>query len=318
MTETASSPGRRDVFREITDDIIASIEAGADGIEMPWHREVGATLPTNVFTGKPYKGVNVVALWVAAERKGYGSGLWATYKQWSLLGAQVRRHERGSTIVFYKETHREVTEEETGEKQTQTFLFARSSTVFNAEQVDGWQPPKPPVREPAEVLGEVEAFVAATEADIRHGGDRAYYSRSSDHIQMPERERFTGTKTSSPTEEYYATLLHELTHWTGHKSRLNRDLGRRFGKEAYAMEELVAELGAAFLCSELAITNSPRPDHAAYLAHWLQVFKNDKRAIFTAASRASEAKECLTALQHRESRNSRDSHGLSNAGEAGL
>lgn len=297
MTETAPSPERRDVYREITDQIIAAIEAGAGGAELPWHRGVGTTLPTNVFTSNPYKGINVVALWVAAEAKGYGSGLWATYKQWSLLGAQVRRHERGSTIVFYKETHREIVEEETGETQAQTFLFARSSSVFNAEQVEGWQPPTPPVRDAAGVLGDVEAFVAATKADIRHGGDRAYYRRSSDHIQMPERERFTGTKTSSPTEGYYATLLHELTHWTGHKSRLDRDLGRRFGKEAYAVEELVAELGAAFLCSDLAITNRPRPDHAAYIGNWLEVLKNDKKAIFTAASKASQAKTYLSDLQ---------------------
>ena len=297
MTETVPSPERRDVYREITDHIIAAIEKGAGDCEMPWHREIGTTLPTNVFTGNAYKGVNVVALWVAAEAKGYAAGLWATYKQWSLLGAQVRRGEKGSTIVFYKETHREVMEEKTGEAQTQTFLFTRSSSVFNAEHVVGWQPPKRLAPNTAEVLDNVETFVAATKADIRHGGDRAFYKRSTDHIVMPERDRFTGTKTSSPTDGYYSTLLHELTHWTGHRSRLDRDLRGRFGKEAYAMEELVAELGAAFLCGDLGITNRPRPDHAAYIGNWLEVLKNDKKAIFTAASQASKAANFILAFR---------------------
>lgn len=297
MTEIVPFPERRDVYREITDHIIAAIEKGAGDCEMPWHREIGHTAPTNVFTGNPYKGVNVIALWAAAEINGYGSGLWATYKQWNLLGAQVRRGEKGSTVVFYKETKREHIKEETGERQMQTFLVARSSSSFNAEQVDGWQPPKPPVLNPARVLDQAEAFVAGTAADIRHGGDRAYYKRSADHIVMPDRDRFTGTKTSTATEGYYATLLHELTHWTAHESRLDRQLARRFGKEAYAMEELVAELGAAFLCSDLAITNTPRSDHAAYIGNWLGVLKNDKKAIFTAASKANQAKTYLSDLQ---------------------
>ena len=298
MGETVPFPKPRDVYREITDHIIAAIEKGAGDCEMPWHREIGHAAPTNVFTGKSYNGINVVALWVAAEMRKFGSGLWATYKQWNLIGAQVRRGEKGSIVVFYKETKREQIDEETGERQMHPFFVARASSVFNAEQVDGWQPlPKPLVRDPAEVLDQAEAFVAGTAADIRHGGDRAYYTRSTDHIVMPDRDRFTGTKTISATEGYYATLFHELTHWTGHESRLHRQLSGRFGKEAYAMEELVAELGAAFLCSDLAITNSPRSDHAAYIGNWLQVLKNDKKAIFTAASKASQAKTYLSGLQ---------------------
>jgi antirestriction protein ArdC len=169
--------------------------------------------------------------------------------------------------------------------------------VFNLEQVDGWQPPRPATPDPKRVLVEVERFVMATFADIRIGGDRAYYRPGTDHIQMPDRDRFTGTETIDATESYYATLLHELTHWTGHAARLDRDLSGRFGREGYAMEELVAELGAAFLCSDLGITNRPRPDHAAYIAHWLAVLKKDTRAIFTAASKANEARRFLTGLQ---------------------
>jgi antirestriction protein ArdC len=135
----------------------------------------------------------------------------------------------------------------------------------------------------------VDAFIAATGAVIRHGGGRACYIPATDEIRMPERAAFTGSATSSAEESYYATLLHELTHWTGPVHRCGRDLSGRFGSDAYAMEELIAELGSAFLCGELGIAAVPRSDHAQYLAHWLAVLKADKRAIFTAASKASEA-----------------------------
>ena len=301
MAQTASSPQRRDVHREITDHIIAAIEGSPGNCEMPWHREVGSSFPKNARTGNAYNGVNVLALWVAAEVRGYSSGIWATYRQWRELGAQVRKDEKGSVIVFCKEMPREVVDETTGEAETATVLFARASFVFNVDQVDGdvngWQPSKPPVANPALILEYAEAFVRATKADIRHGGDRACYRPAADQIQMPDRDRFTGTKSSTATEGYYSTLFHELTHWSGHKKRLARDLSSRFEKEAYAMEELVAELGAAFLCSELAVTNSPRLDHAAYINNWLTVLKNDKRAIFTAASKANEAKNFLLGLR---------------------
>lgn len=300
MTQTVSCAGRRDVYREITGRIIAAIEAGVEDFEMPWHREVSQTMPTNALTGKPYNGVNVIALWAAAEVNGFGSGLWATYKQWKMLDAQVRGGEKGNVVVFYKETEQEVVDEQNGEAEMKTLLLARASFVFNAEQVDDWQAPEPVVRNPADALEHVEAFVTATAAYIRNGGDRAYYEPRTDYIRMPDRGRFTGTKTSSATECYYATLLHELTHWTGHESRLDRDFSGRFGKHAYAMEELVAELGAAFLCSELSVSNAPRPDHAAYLKSWLKVLKNDTRAIFTAASKANGAKQFLAGLQPAE------------------
>lgn len=297
MTEIAPSLERRDVYQEITDHIIAAIEKGAGDFEMPWHREVSRTLPTNALTDKQYNGVNIVALWAVAELRDYSSGLWATYKQWRLLNAQVRKGEHGSAVVFYKQTEREVFDGESGESETKTFLFARASIVFHADQVDGWHSPIPTVPDPAETLEHAEAFVDATDADIRHGGNRAYYKGSTDHIQMPERNRFSGTDTISATESYYATLFHELTHWTSHKKRLDRHIPGGFTKEGYAMEELVAELGAAFLCSELAITNAPRPDHAAYIEHWLSILKKDKRAIFTAASQASKARAYLAGLQ---------------------
>jgi antirestriction protein ArdC len=141
-----------------------------------------------------------------------------------------------------------------------------------------------------------DAFVAATGATIAHGGSRAYYRPSTDSIQLPPRDAFIGTRTSNPAESYYSTVLHELTHWTSHAQRCDRQLGKRFGDDAYAMEELVAELGAAFLCARIGITAEPRIDHAQYLASWLSVLKADKRAIFTAASKASESTDWLHRL----------------------
>jgi antirestriction protein ArdC len=146
-------------------------------------------------------------------------------------------------------------------------------------------------------LEQAEAFVAATGASISHGGGRAFYRPATDSIQLPPREAFVGSPTSTPAEAYYSTLLHELTHWTSAPSRCNRELGKRFGDDAYAIEELVAELGTAFLCADLGITDEPRADHAQYLAAWLSILKADKKAIFTAASKASEAAAFLAALQ---------------------
>ena len=296
-TRPGARPSTRDVYQTITDQIITAIEAGAGKFTMPWHRDIDHAMPTNSLTGNTYNGVNVIALWAAAELRGFTTGYWATYKQWSLLDAQVRKGEKGNVVVFYKKTDFNVSSPETGDTENRSVFYARSSYVFNAAQVEGWQAPKPAVRDSAQVLFETEGFVTAMSADIRIGGDRAYYQPRTDHIQMPDRDLFNGTQTISATESYYATLLHELTHWTGHTSRLDRNLSTRFDQDGYAMEELVAELGAAFLCSDLDITNQPRPDHAAYIAHWLTVLKKDTRAIFTAASKANEAKTFLKGLQ---------------------
>ena len=175
--------------------------------------------------------------------------------------------------------------------------FARAFRVFNADQVDGYEPDEHSEELPEESLVErierAEAFVEATSATIGHGGGRAYYNPTGDYIQMPGVVRFRDTETSTATEGYYATLFHELTHWSGHKGRCDRDLTGRFGGASYAMEELVAELGAAFLCAELGISTQPREDHAGYLAHWLEVMREDAAAIFTAAAKASEAARYL-------------------------
>lgn len=288
---------RFDVHQHVTDQIIAAMEDGAGSWQMPWHRSGHAiTRPKNIASGNAYRGINILSLWIAAEAKAYPHGLWGTYKQWQDRGAQVRKGEKSTVVVFYKEL--EVSREEAPE-ETETRLFARASRVFNVEQVDGFTLPagdEAPTEDRIEPVDAAEAFTAGTGARITIGGDRACYRPAEDRITMPDRARFTGSATSSPTEAWYGTLLHELTHWSGAKHRLDRNLSSRFGDEAYAMEELVAELGAAFLCADLGIAATPRPDHAAYLAGWLKVLKADKKAVFTAASQASRAADYLAGL----------------------
>ena len=285
-------PSNQNVYQKITDHVIAAIEAGAPKFEMPWHK--GNPRPVNVASGKPYRGVNIIELWIAQENHGYATGTWGTYKQWNAIGAQVRKGEHAATVVFYKDLQRPVEDSE----ETKRSFVATASWVFNADQVTGYTAPDAlPLVDKTQVLKQVEAFVAATDADITAKGNCACYNPIKDTIYMPKRELFTGSSTSSATESYYSTLMHELTHWTGHPARLKRDLKNRFGDFAYCMEELVAELGAAFLCADLGISLTPRPDHAAYIRGWLEALKQDKRALFTAASKASEATDYLFKLQ---------------------
>jgi antirestriction protein ArdC len=301
MTTKSKKP---DVYTQVTNNIIAAIEAGAGNWQMPWHRSgEGLNRPTNIDTSNAYRGVNVVSLWAAGFAKGFSTGIWGTYRQWQKNGCQVRKGEKASLVVFYKEIEiaDDELENEDGNWQTDNKrLIAKASWVFNADQVDGYAPePLPAPENPVEPIDAAEAFVQATGATVKHGGERAFYRPADDIIQMPERERFLGTETSTPTEAYYGTLLHELTHWTGAKKRCDREFGKRFGDQAYAMEELVAELGAAFLCADLGISVTPRQDHAAYIDNWLSVLKADKKAIFTAASKAAQASDYLAGLQDR-------------------
>lgn len=287
---------RRDIHVDITNQLIAAIEADPDKPTLPWRRSGGALhLPANALTGNRYNGINILSLWVAAGQRSYNTALWATYRQWAEAGAQVRKGEKSSLVVFYKEYDTDPDPddaEDNGKRRV-----ARASYVFNADQVDGFTPPQAPAQlGPIERLERADRFVGATAAEIQHGGERAFYAPATDHIQMPDEGLFTGTETMTRTEGYYATLVHELIHWSGAKPRLDRQMGKRFGDAAYAAEELVAEIGAAFLCAELEITPELRPDHAQYLANWLQLLKDDPKAIFAAAARASEASTFLKNL----------------------
>jgi antirestriction protein ArdC len=224
--------------------------------------------------------------------RGYPYAVWATYRQWAELGAQVRKGEKASSVIFYKEYAVDADPNDTDDHGMRR--VARASSVFNVAQVDGFAPAELPELPAITRIANAETLIVDSRAEIRHGGDMAYYRRptsdgSGDFIQMPDERRFQASDDAQRSEDYYSVLLHELTHWTSPSDRCDRQLGKRFGDAAYAMEELVAELGAAFLCAELGITSTPRADHAGYIAHWLDVMKSDKRAIFTAAARASEA-----------------------------
>lgn len=293
---------REDVYTQVTNNIIAAIEKGAGDWQMPWHRTgEGLNRPVNIDTSNAYRGINVLSLWAAAQARGFSTGTWGTYRQWQNKGCQVRKGEKSSLVVFYKEFTVEE-QLDNGETEEGKRMMARASYVFNADQVDGFEAPVlPEPKDPVQVIAEADAFIQATGANIRHGGTQAYYrpphGGDGDYIQMPEKDRFTGSETSSATECYYSTLLHELTHWTGSTKRCDREFGKRFGDDAYAVEELVAELGAAFLCADLGVTLEPRADHAAYIQNWLKVLKADKKAIFTAASQAAKATDFLASLQ---------------------
>jgi antirestriction protein ArdC len=301
---------RADVYARVTDAIVAAIESGmAKGRDwrMPWHRrrDPGGSpmLPVNVARGAAYRGVNTLALWAAAEARGYPGGLWGTYWQWAALGGQVRRGERAATVVFWRFPERPAGGEEAeggqdsgegGDEAEGTWRgpWARAYAVFNAAQVDGATLPAStaPALPEAARIAEAEAFFAALPGlDLRHGGNAAFYSPGTDHVQMPP---FADFRTG---EGYYATLAHEAAHWTGHPSRLARDLTGRFGSQAYAAEELVAELGAAFALAALGLAAEPREDHARYVAHWLGLLRGDRRAIFTAAGKAQAAADWLLA-----------------------
>lgn len=297
MKTSTSTTGRADVYERVTARIIADLEQGIRPWMKPWHVEHTAGRITRPLrhNGTPYRGINVLLLWGEAMEKGYAAPLWMTYKQALELKAQVRKGEQGALVVFADRFTRTETDEK-GEAVELEIPFMKGYTVFNVEQIDGLpahyyaQPLDPlPV---SERMTAAEQFIAGTGATIRHGGNQAFYAPSRDLIQLPPFEAFKNA------EGYYGTALHELTHWTRHPSRLDRDFGRqRFGDTGYAREELVAELGAAFLCADLQATPEPREDHAAYLGHWLEVLKSDKRAIFQAAAHAQRAADYLHGLQ---------------------
>jgi len=300
-----------DVHQAITDKIVKAIEAGAGTFEMPWHRPgISFDIPENALTGNSYRGSNILSLWIDAGEKKFEHQSWATFKQWQELGAQVRKGEKGSLIVKYGEWtpkgDKPDAPKEGEEAEQSRLMFAKAAWVFNVAQVDGFTiEPKAPRADLTTRLAHVDAYIAATGADIRYGGQRAFYRHrgsdgEGDFIQMPDLSLFTGTATTTPTEARYGTELHELGHWAGASHRLNRKFGERFGDKQYAFEEIVVELASAYNCAHLEITNTPRPDHAQYIAHWLQVMKDDKKAIFTAASLASQAITYLDGLQPKD------------------
>ena len=305
---TNTSQNRPDVYSRITDKIVADLEQGVRPWFKPWNAEHAAGKITRPLrhNGIPYKGINVIMLWSAAIVKGYACPLWLTFKQALELGGNVRKGETGELVVYANSITKTETDAK-GEETEREIPFLKGYTVFNAEQCENLPAhytakAEPPALTPLQRIEAADRFFAATGADIRHGGTRAFYAEGPDYVQMPPFETFRDA------ESHAATLAHELTHWTKHDKRLARDMGRvKWGDEGYAREELVAELGSAFLCADLGITPEVREDHAAYIASWLKVLKDDKRLIFSAASQAQRAADYLHSLQPRQMEETEDS-----------
>lgn len=274
-----------DVYATITQTIIEAIEQNPGNPIMPWHRST-AGLPKNATTNTAYNGINVLCLWASAAINGYTSGEWASYKQWQEIGGQVRKGAKSSVIVFYKPLPEK-------EGETDRRFVLKYSRVFNATQVEGYEPPSEAVQAPVERLEAADGAIKATGIKITEQGDMACYVPSRDEVFIPDNWRFFDTDTSTRQEAYYSTIFHELVHATGHKTRLDRNLGNKFGSPEYAFEELVAELGAAFCCARLVITPEVRQDHAQYLNNWLKALKDDPRAIFKASAFAQKATDFL-------------------------
>jgi antirestriction protein ArdC len=278
---------RADVERLITSQIIAALESGTGNWAKPWASLDGA--PNNPKTGRDYRGVNRLVLSFTQHAAMYPRGIWAGYGQWKALGAQVMEGEKATyiTVPIPIKRHDEEADEVTG-------MYFKPAHVFNVAQVHGYDMPE--IADPRALQDYLEyanakAFVSRTGAVIKHGGNKAFYVPSKDAIMLPAREAF------SDGAAYYSTLFHELTHWTGHDKRLDRKQCGKFGSNDYAFEELVAEIGAAFLCSDMGVSNDePRADHAQYLKHWLEILKASDKAIFSAASQAGKASEYLNEL----------------------
>lgn len=296
-TSSHSAVKRTDVYTRVTDRIVQELERGTRPWLKPWNAEHAAGRITRPLrhNGQPYNGINILMLWGEAETRGFACPIWMTFQQAKELGGFVRKGEHGSPVVYASKFSKTEPGDD-GQEVEREIPFLREYTVFNCEQIEGLPEKlyelKEESKEQMQRVEHADRFFAHTKGEIRHGGNQAYYAIGTDHVQMPRFECFRDP------ESYCATLAHEFTHWTRHASRLDRDLGRKkWGDEGYAMEELVAELGAAFLCADLRITAEVREDHASYVEHWLKVLKDDKRAIFSAASYASRAVEFLHGLQ---------------------
>ncbi|MGQ0432942.1 MAG: ArdC family protein [Microthrixaceae bacterium] len=284
-----------DLFAEITDQLVADIEAGAGTWRMPWHTLADAGTPLSI-DHRPYRGLNALWLPMVAASQGWTCGVWATYRGWQRHDAQVRRGEKGTQVVLWKPTTSKTDADDNDEGSGQRRrLLARAYTVFAAEQVDGAEEiiarraQQLDARDTPERIEAAEAFFAQVGAHVVEGGDRACYQPATDTIHLPSLSQF------DEAAHYYGTSAHEHVHWTGHADRVARDLTGRFGSDAYAAEELVAELGAAMWCAQFGISAVTRPDHAAYLAGWLRVLRTDARALVTVSSRAQAAVDDLTA-----------------------
>ncbi|HDL7024099.1 TPA: DUF1738 domain-containing protein [Yersinia enterocolitica] len=282
-SKTKFSKTKTDIYQTVTDSIIAALETGVKPWACPWQCTPGMSgLPSNYATGMGYSGMNIMLLWCSASEQRFNDSRWMTYKQAKAEGGQVRKGEHGTTAIFYT-----MLERENNEGETDYIPMLKTFTVFNVEQIDGLPLSDEAVfpAETFEPLPPAEALFRNSGATIIEKGQNAFFAPSTDEILLPERRLF------SDAANFYATGMHELVHWSGGKGRLNREMKGKLGSEDYAFEELIAELGGAFLMADLGIVGEVQ--HESYIASWLKALKNDKRYIFKAASAASKAHRFL-------------------------
>ena len=281
---------KRDLYSEVTARILAELERGAAPWVKPWSATPGRNVPQNAVSNRPYSGCNVILLWLT-RGQGWATPRFLTFKQAQEAGGSVRKGEHGTKVYFVKQLR--VTESKEGEEAERLVPMMKEFTVFNVAQCEGLPASivegKPArVRNPDTRDALADEFLAASGAAIREGQGEAYYAPGQNFISMPAFTAFKGA------DHFYGVAFHELTHWTGHKARLDRDLKGRFGQAAYAAEELIAELGAAFLAAEFSFDGDVR--HAGYIETWIGLLRSDKRAFFTAASKAQAAADYLRGL----------------------
>jgi antirestriction protein ArdC len=285
----------RDYYQEVTDRIIAALEAGTPPWRKPWDPDKagGPAMPRNAATGQRYRGINVLTLGMSALAFSSGDPRWATYKQAEDRGWQVRKGERGTTGYFFKRLElRDDTKPDGDEDAVKRIPLLRAFSLFHASQIDGIPDFVPPTiaEAPWRAPEATQIILANSGAVVRFGGEKAFYSPSTDHIQMPPQGAF------ATAEGFCGTLVHELGHWTGAESRLNRDLRNRFGSHDYAREELRAEIGQMMVCGELGIADCDFSNNAAYVASWLEKLRSDRKEIFRAAADAQRIADYLLAF----------------------
>ncbi len=291
---------KTDIYQSVTNNIIDALEkVSLEDYKAPFANLTAQQLPVNPMTENNYHGINTLILWLEQQVQSFRCNEWGTFKQWKDKGANVKKGEKSALIIFYKRVEKKECQKVNKGEEPEFYNMLKSYRVFNAGQVEGYEPA---TEEELENLGtverieQIERFVGATGADVHPDKSMACYCPASDHIEMPSEGMFFETEQSA-TENYYAVLLHELTHWTGGKQRLDREQASQSKRESYAFEELIAELGSAFLCAQFEIKQQGRDDHARYIKSWLQALKNDKKFIFKASAQAQKAIDYLNDSQ---------------------
>ena len=290
---------KKDLYQDFTNQVIKQMEDN----NMNWFKPFTTSILNghhNVVSKKCYQGLNCFSIGLSVHDNGFKSNEWATFNQWKNLGANVLKGSKGTQILYWN--IKEYEDKNDKDKKVKIPML-RYFVVFNADQVEGYKRKviETKVIDDWKAHFKTDSFVENINPDIKTS-NKAFYIPSKDFIGMPPKEDFKGDKENTKEQYYYSTLLHELTHWSGHSSRCNRDLKNRFGSKAYAMEELVAEIGSAFLCSHLGVTKAPTPNHGRYLNNWLEVLKEDKKAIFKAFSLSKVSSEYLLELDQTETK----------------